>query len=80
MRDTDTMDTFVDSVLVLPAISVERRRDAAFDPQRTADWLPVDEYIGGVEHAILHLLYSRFVTKALVRHGLGRLHRAVHAA
>jgi leucyl-tRNA synthetase len=69
-RDTDVMDNFLDSAWYFLRYPSNTDANHAWDPERTKTWLPVDMYIGGAEHSVLHLLYARFITMAMRDAGL----------
>jgi leucyl-tRNA synthetase len=75
VRETDVSDTFLDSswyFLRYPSLSSKTEKEAAFDPEITKKWLPVDFYFGGAEHSVLHLMYARFMT--MVLYDLKKIH------
>lgn len=77
-RETDTMDTFVDSTWYFFRYTDPHNADAPFDKAKAAYWTPIDQYIGGIEHAVMHLLYTRFWCKMMRDIGLVEFNEPVH--
>ena len=69
-RETDTMDTFVDSSWYYHRFTDPHNDAAPFDPQKSKAWMPIDQYTGGIEHAVMHLIYARFFQKVLMEMGM----------
>jgi len=76
-HETDTFDTFMESSWYHARFTCSDLDSAMLDPERANYWLPVDQYVGGIEHAILHLLYARFYHKLLRDEGLVEQQRAI---
>ena len=77
MRETDTMDTFVDSSWYFFRYCDPRNEAMPFDPEIVEKWIPVDQYIGGDSHAVMHLIYTRFWNKVMRDLGLVKFNEPV---